>query len=116
MADLPPETLDTFPPFIYVGLDVFGLWTGGAAQSKRWAILFTCMCTRGVHIEVIESMDTARCINALRRFFAVRSPAKQLRLDRGTNFIVASAELGMSPPDEKQNNVILNYLHSKDCT
>ncbi|XP_037115370.1 uncharacterized protein LOC119127506 [Syngnathus acus] len=122
MADLPPERLDTSPPFSYVGLDVFGPWTvvtrrtrGGAAESKRWAILFTCMCTRGVHIEIIESMDTASCINALRRFFAVRGPAKQLRSDRGTNFVAASAELGMRPSHEKQNK-ILNYLHSKDCT
>ena len=122
MADLPPERLDTSPPFSYVGLDVFGPWTvvtrrtrGGASQNKRWAILFTCMCTRGVHIEVIESMDTASCINALCRFFAVRGPAKQLRSDRGTNFIAASAEYGMRPPDEKQNS-ILKYLHSKDCT
>ncbi|KAG5262246.1 hypothetical protein AALO_G00293800 [Alosa alosa] len=122
MADLPPERLDTSPPFSYVGLDVFGLWTvvtrrtqGGAAESKRWAILFTCMCTRGVHIETIESMDTASCINALRRFFAVRGPAKQLRSDRGTNFIAASVELGMRPSGKKQNS-IMNYLHSKDCT
>ena len=52
MADLPSERLSTSPPFTYVGLDVFGPWTvvtrrtrGGAAQSKRWAILFTCMST-----------------------------------------------------------------------
>ncbi|KAL0970460.1 hypothetical protein UPYG_G00242280 [Umbra pygmaea] len=122
MADLPPDRLDTSPPFSYVGLDVFGPWTvvtrrtrGGAAQSKRWAILFTCMGTRGVHIEVIESMDVTSCINALRRFFAVRGPAKQLRSDRGTNFIAASAELGMGPPNKKQTS-ILNYLHSNGCT
>ncbi|XP_039658089.1 uncharacterized protein LOC120560045 [Perca fluviatilis] len=122
MADLPPERLDTSPPFSYVGLDVFGPWTvvtrrtrGGAAQSKRWAILFTCMGTRGVHIEVIESLDATSCINALRRFFAVRGPAKQLRSDRGTNFIAASAELGMDPPNGKQTS-ILNYLHSNGCT
>ena len=122
MAALPPEWLDTSPPFSYVGLDVFGPWTvvtrctrGGAAQGKRWAILFTFMCARGLHIKVIESMDTACYINALRRFFAVRGPAKQLRSDRGTNFIAASVELGMRPPDERQNT-ILNYLNSKDCT
>nr|XP_049589529.1 uncharacterized protein LOC125977236 [Syngnathus scovelli] len=73
------------------------------------------MCTRGVHIEIIESMDTASCINALRRFFAIRGPAKQLRSDRGTNFVAASAGLGMRPSHEKQNK-ILNYLNSKDCT
>ncbi|XP_051816711.1 uncharacterized protein LOC127537707 [Acanthochromis polyacanthus] len=122
MADLPPERLDTSPPFSYVGLDVFGPWAvvtrrtrGGAAHSKRWAILFTCMNTRGVHIEVIESLDTDSCINALRRFFAIRGSAKQLRSDRGTNFIAASLELGMGQPDEKQTS-ILKYLHSNGCT
>lgn len=122
MADLPPERLDTSPPFSYVGLDVFGPWTvvtrrtrGGSAESKRWAILFTCMTTRGVHIEVIESMDANSCINALRRFFAIRGPAKQLRSDRGTNFIAASVELGMVHPNEDQSK-ILNYLHNNDCS
>lgn len=92
-----------------MGLDVFGPWNvvtrrtrGGAAQSKRWAILFTCMCTRAVHIELIESMDSPSCINALRRFFALRGPAKQLRSDRGTNFIGASVELGMRQDDANQ--------------
>lgn len=122
MADLPPERLNTSPPFTYVGLDVFGPWTvvtrrtrGGAAESKRWAILFTCMNTRGVHIEVIESMDATSCVNALRRFFAIRGPAKQLRSDRGTNFIAASLELSIGHPVGGQTS-ILDYLHSKDCT
>ncbi|KAK0139185.1 hypothetical protein N1851_024265 [Merluccius polli] len=122
MADLPPERLSSSAPFTYVGLDVFGPWEvltrrtrGGAAQSKRWAILFTCMSTRAVHIEVIDSMDTASCINALRRFFALRGPAKQLRSDRGTNFIGASSELGMRPDDPKQTST-LKYLHENGCT
>ncbi|RXN31543.1 hypothetical protein ROHU_004747 [Labeo rohita] len=122
MADLPPERLSTSPPFTYVGLDVFGPWTvvtrrtrGGVAENKRRAILFTCMSTRAVHIEVIESMNTASCINALRRFFAVRGPAKQLRSDRGTNFIGASQELGMQPAKENQTS-LLKYLHENGCT
>ena len=122
MADLPPERLSFSPPFTYVGLDVFGPWNvvtrrtrGGAAQSKRWAILFTCMSTRAVHVEVIESMDSAGCINALRRFFALRGPAKQLRSDQGTNFIGASSELGMRRGDPDQTNT-LKYLQENDCT
>lgn len=88
MADLPPERLVMSPPFSYVGLDVFGPWTvvtqrtrEGATNSKRWANLFMCMSPRAAHMEVIESMDTSSCINALRRFFAIRGPAKQLRSD-----------------------------------
>lgn len=122
MADLPPERLDTSPPFTYVGLDVFGPWNvvtrrtrGGVAHSKRWAILFTCMSTRAVHIELIESMDSDNCINAFRSFFAVRGPAKQLRSDRGTNFIGASSELGLIPDDPSQAST-LRYLHEHGCT
>ncbi len=100
MADLPSERLKVCPPFTYVGLDVFGPWSvisrrtrGGQAESKRWAIMFCCMSTRAVRVEIIESMDTSSCINALRRFFALRGPAKQLRSDCGTNFIGACKEM-----------------------
>ncbi len=68
----------------------------GQAHSKRWAVLFTCMSTRAVHSEVVMSMDSSSCINALRRFFAIRGPAKQLHSDCGTNFIGACNELGFN--------------------
>uniref|UniRef100_UPI0009B3E70D uncharacterized protein LOC109953346 n=1 Tax=Monopterus albus TaxID=43700 RepID=UPI0009B3E70D len=116
MADLPPERLKVCPPFTYVGLDVFGPWSvttrrtrGGQAESKRWAIMFSCMSSRAVHIEVIESMDTSSCINALRRFFALRGPAKQLKSDCGTNFIGTSKELGM-------DKTMQRYLSEQGCT
>lgn len=77
MADLPQERLQIDPPFSYVWLDVFGPWEvstchtrGRQAHSKRWAVLFTCLSTRAVHIEVIESMTSSSFINALHRFFA----------------------------------------------
>ena len=56
---------------------------GGAANSKRWAVIFTCLTVRAIHIELVESMDTSSFINALRRFFAIRGPAAQLRCDNG---------------------------------
>lgn len=102
MADLPAERLQAAPPFTYVGVDIFGPWEvvsrrtrGGRARNKWWAALFCCMCTRAVHIEVIESMSASSFINALRRFFAIRGPAKQIHSDRGTNFIGACHELNM---------------------
>ncbi|KAI4905881.1 hypothetical protein NFI96_001270 [Prochilodus magdalenae] len=100
MADLPAERLSADLPFSFVGVDVFGPWMvtarrtrGGLASSKRWAALFTCMSTRATHIEVLESMDSSSFINALRRFFSVRGPAKQIRSDCGTNFIGACKEV-----------------------
>ena len=100
MSDLPEDRMCTDPPFTCVGLDVFGPWhvtgrktRGGQAEAKRWAVIFTCMSTRAIHIEVIESMDTSSFINALRRFFAIRGAAKLLRSDCGTNFVSACREL-----------------------
>lgn len=70
MADLPADRLSTEPPFTHVGLDVFGPWSvsarktrGGHAESKRWAVLFTCLNIRAFHIEVIESLNTSSFIN-----------------------------------------------------
>ncbi|XP_051792766.1 uncharacterized protein LOC127530319 [Acanthochromis polyacanthus] len=122
MADLPPDRLSTEPPFTYVGLDVFGPWAvttrrtrGGQANSKRWAVLFTCMTIRAVHIELIESMETSSFINALRRFFALRGPAKQIRSDCGTNFTGACKELHMLLTDPEEPNV-RKYLGEEGCT
>ncbi|XP_061891197.1 uncharacterized protein LOC133641474 isoform X1 [Entelurus aequoreus] len=120
MADLPADRLSTEPPFTNVGLDVFGPWTvsarrtrGGLAQDKRWAVLFTCMSVRAVHIEVIESLDTSCFINALRRFLAIRGPVKLIRSDRGTNFISACKELKI--PSNIDNTSVEKFLSDQDC-
>ncbi|XP_021180355.2 uncharacterized protein LOC110369531 [Fundulus heteroclitus] len=119
MSDLPLDRLQVAPPFSYVGMDMFGPWEvtsrrtrGGQANSKRWAILFTCLCTRGVHIEVVEEMSSSSFINALRRFFALRGPAKQLRSDCGTNFVGAYKE--MSTPQERDK--VQRFLQDQKCT
>lgn len=91
------------PPFTYVGVDCFGAWNvttrrtrGGSADSKRWTALFTCMCCRAVHIEVLEQMNTPFFVNALRRFFALRGNVKEFYSDRGTNFVGSVRELGIN--------------------
>ena len=121
MADLPVERLTPAPPFSYVGLNVFGPWTvsarrtrGGVANSKRWAVLFTCLTIRAIHIELLESMDTSSFINALRRFLALRGPVVQLRSDCGTNFVGAHNEL-QSCLKEMDEGAIQSYLAAEGC-
>jgi hypothetical protein len=106
MAELPADRLTPSPPFTFVGVDVFGPWNivtrrtrGGAADSKRWAVLFTCLVTRAVHIELIESMSSSSFINAMRRFSAIRGKVREFRSDRGTNFVGATSELGINVAD-----------------
>jgi len=121
MSDLPEDRMRTDPPFTSVGLDVFGPWAvavrktrGGEAKAKRWAVIFTCMSTRAIHIEIIESMDTSSFINALRRFFAIRGTVKLLRSDCGTNFVSACRELQI---DKRgcHDNKINAYLEDSGC-
>lgn len=119
MADLPSDRVTPEPPFTSVGLDVFGPWTivsrrtrGCSPLNKRWAVIFSCMTTRAVHIELIETLSTDSFINALRRFFSIRGPAKLLRSDRGTNFVGACKELGL----DRDNSPVGQYLQEKGCS
>ena len=100
MADLPHDRTEVCTPLTNVGFDVFGPWAvqtrktrGGAPNAKRWGLVFTCLSSRAIHIEVLEAMDASAFIYGLRRFFALRGLAKLLRCDRGTNFIGAKTEL-----------------------
>ena len=111
MADLPLDRTEVCPPFTNVGFDVFGPWAvqtrktrGGGVNAKRWGLVFTCLSSRAIHIEVLEAMDSSAFICALRRFFALQGHAKLLRCDRGTNFVGAKTELdaAASELDEKK--------------
>jgi len=75
--------------------------------------MFSCMNSIAVHVELIESMDALSCINALRRFFAVRGPAKKLWSDCGTNFVGANKELRIG--SNQQDPGIQRYLIEQRC-
>ena len=103
MANLPEDRLIPAPPFLHTGVDVMGPRScargyktrGTVGTHKLWAVLFTCLASRAVHIEVINSLDTCAMKNSLSKFFALRGPCKILRSDRGTNFISASKKLNL---------------------
>ncbi|KAF2350440.1 Ribonuclease H-like domain, partial [Trinorchestia longiramus] len=97
MADLPSDRARGMPPFSNVGLDVFGPYQvvegkstrRSNSQKKLWALLFTCLVSRAIHVEPLPALDTSSFKNAFRRFIAIRGPCKIIRSDRGTNFLGA---------------------------
>jgi hypothetical protein len=94
MADLPSPRLSPCPPFTYVGADCFGpfLVKDNRKEIKRYGVLFTCMASRAIHLEVLDDMTSDDVINAIRRLVAIRGPIRQLRSDQGSNFVGAASE------------------------
>lgn len=94
MSDLPAERLEPSPPFTYCGMDCFGpfVTTEGRKQHKRYGLLFTCFCSRAIHIELLEDLSTDTFINALRCFISIRGEIRQIHCDQGTNFVGAKNE------------------------
>ncbi|XP_028256534.1 uncharacterized protein LOC114432614 [Parambassis ranga] len=96
MADLPEDRIwPDLPPFSHVGIDYFGPIEvkRGRSQVKRWGVIFTCLVSRAVHLEMAHSLTTNSCINVIRRFTCRRGPVLSIRTDCGTNFIGAQREL-----------------------
>uniref|UniRef100_A0A1I7VIF4 DUF5641 domain-containing protein n=1 Tax=Loa loa TaxID=7209 RepID=A0A1I7VIF4_LOALO len=55
--------------------------------------LFTCLTTRAVHLEVVETMSMEQCIQAFRRFISRRKQPKHIISDNAKNLIAASKEI-----------------------
>ena len=115
MADLPKSRVEPAPPFTYCGVDLFGPWhvQRGRSVVKRYGALFTCFASRAVHIEVADSLETDSFIQALRRFICRRGPVREIRCDRGTNFIGAEAELKKAIDEIDDQKVKAELLKAK---
>ena len=81
-------------PITHTGVDYFGpiKMTFLQRNLKRWCCLFTCLTTRAVHIEVVQSLDTESCLAAVTRFIARRGYPSPIISENGTNFVGAANE------------------------
>ena len=79
------------PPFSYSGKDLFCPLQvkHGRGTARRWCCLLTCINTRAVHLELVQSMNTDDFLMCLRRFINHRGEVSELRCDRGSNFVRA---------------------------
>ncbi|CAG7717616.1 unnamed protein product, partial [Allacma fusca] len=85
----------TVKPFVYTGMDYFGpiSITKGRHHEKRYGVLFPCLSTRAVHVEIAGSLTTDSCICALRRFMARSCHVSEIYSDNRANLRVAYNEL-----------------------
>ncbi|KAM4722953.1 leptin receptor [Rhinophrynus dorsalis] len=110
MTNLPPERMETIPPFTYSGVNCFGPFyvKDGRKEQGRYGLLFTCMCSRAVHLEVLDDLRTDAFLNTLCCFISIRGNVSQLHSDQDkllkTRHVVAQefdslSTMGIPPSD-----------------
>ena len=95
MSDLPIDrVMNNVRPFTITGVDYFGPSEVKMflRTVKKWVCLFTCLSVREVHLELVDSLDTTSCLDAVHRFKARRGQPKTIILDNVTNFVGAARE------------------------
>ena len=97
MADLPKERLaPNTPPFHFTSCDYFGPLTvrvGRNKTAKYYGVIFTCLNTRAVHLEMAVDCSTMEFLQVLRRFFSIRGQPAMILSDNGTQFVGTEREL-----------------------
>ena len=78
-------------PFQQTGLDFFGSFASNNSTtfSKPYGLIFTCMTTRAVHLEMCHDLSSDATLTALRRIFARRGTPSEICSDNATNFTAA---------------------------
>ena len=97
MGNLPPARVNPSPPFCHTGVDYAGpiklrVSPGrGHKSMPGYIVVFVCLSTKAVHLEVVSSYDSNHFIQAFKRFIARKGLCSHLYSDCGTNFVGANA-------------------------
>nr|XP_022908846.1 uncharacterized protein LOC111420154 isoform X2 [Onthophagus taurus] len=99
MGQLPPSRVISSRPFLHTGVDYAGpfhlkhLRGRGSKTYKGYLILFVCLATSAVHLEVATDYSTSGFLAAYKRFSGRRGISECLYSDCGTNLVGADREL-----------------------
>ena len=98
MGKLPIERLKPSPPWYYCGVDLFGPYNVRDEVKKRttgkaYGVIFTCLSSRAVHVDLAPDYSTEKFLMVLRRFVSLRGYPKKLLSDNGPQLVAANEEL-----------------------
>ena len=85
-----------FPAFSNTAMDMFGplqIRLNQKTLKKAQIVIFTCMTTRAIHLEILTDKTSVAFLMAFRRFACLRGHPNICWSDCGTNFVGAQAYL-----------------------
>ena len=85
-----------FPPFSNTAIDMFGplhIKLNRKTLKEAQVVIFTCMTSRVVHLELVNDKTADAFLMAFRRFTSLRGHPRVCWSDCGTNFAVAQSYL-----------------------
>ena len=94
--DLPNSCVDDGPPFINTGVDFAGpllILVCNNVNRKVYICLFTFASTRAAHLELVDRLDVASFLRAVRRFTARRGLPRTFLSDNAKTFKFAAKEV-----------------------
>ncbi|XP_071525744.1 uncharacterized protein [Panulirus ornatus] len=98
MGQLPEERLKPSPPFTYTALDLYGPLfvkdtVKGRTKGKAYGVIFNCLATRAVRLDLIEGYSTKDFLDGFRRFVSIRGCPREIYSDAGTQLTATNKEL-----------------------
>ena len=120
MSDLPAFRIESgVAPFQNSSVDYFGPFLvkyGRRQRIKAYGVVFTCLVTRALHLDVALSLTTESFLMAFRRFMAVYGQPTYIRSDNGRNFrgsaTIIKEMLKKLRVDEGERNKLTSFTAS----
>ena len=109
MANLPAVRLAPYTPLFYMtACDYFGPYKVKISRNKtakHYGVLFTCLNTRAVYLEMAVDLSTMEFLQVLRRFLAIRGRPAIILSENCSQFVSAKKELRQMVGDINEDEV-----------
>ena len=84
---LPSERINISRPFENVGIDYFGPYRVRlSGETKVYGLIFSCMTTRAIHLEITSGLTADKTMLAIRRFISRRGCPVNILSDNARQF------------------------------
>ena len=112
---LPKDRTEGDTPFSVIGVDFAGpvkYRVKHKTEGKAYVVLYAYSLTRGIFMELLQSLETQEFIRSMKRLIARRGRPTKVYSDNGKTFVAAAKWLKTARKDEKFND----FLADNDIT